>query len=132
MNPYRYRLNYYSTYGGMRSYFVAKKVRRSSPQHCNLIEQCRYRPYFTSSDVFFFVRLPFSPSTLCISCLCSSFFLLLRPCLIHERISNKSRTFVHGHTFLHSWSETMTLEVALLHGATFLSNLTPALFVSFI
>ena len=42
------------------------------------------------------------------------------------------RAFVHGHTFLHSWSGLMTLVVGLLHGATFLSNLTFVLFVSFI
>ena len=35
-----------------------------------------------------------------------------------------SRAFVHGHTFLHSWSGQMKLLVCLLHGATFLSNLT--------
>ena len=40
-----------------------------------------------------------------------------------------SRAFVHGHTFLHSWSGQMKLLVCLLHGATFLSNLTSTLFV---
>ena len=40
-----------------------------------------------------------------------------------------SRAFVHGHTFLQSWSGPMKLVVCLLHGATFLSNLITALFV---
>ena len=39
---------------------------------------------------------------------------------------------IHGHTFLHSWSGPMALVVCLLHGATFLSNFTLVLFVSFI
>ena len=48
------------------------------------------------------------------------FFLFLRPCLIHARMPGWGRAFVHGHTFLLSWSRPMTLVV---HGATFLSNL---------
>ena len=52
--------------------------------------------------------------------------------LIHSRMLERSRVFVHGHTFLHSWSKPMTLVVCLLHGATFLSNLPLVLFVSFI
>ena len=40
-----------------------------------------------------------------------------------------SRVFVHGHTFLHSWSGPMKFLVCLQHGATFLSNLTSAPFV---
>ena len=48
--------------------------------------------------------------------------------LMPERI----RAFVHGHTFLHSWSGPMTLVVGLLHGAAFLSDLPLVLFVSFI
>ena len=51
------------------------------------------------------------------------FFLFLRPCLIHARMPGWGRAFVHGHTFLHSWSGPMTLVVGLLHGATILSNL---------
>ena len=39
---------------------------------------------------------------------------------------------MHGHTFLHSWSGPMTFVVGLLHGATFISNLTLVLFVSVI
>ena len=42
-------------------------------------------------------------------------------CLIHARMPDWGRAFVHGHTFLHSWSGLMTLVVGLLHGATFLS-----------
>ena len=60
------------------------------------------------------------------------FFLFLRPCLIHARQPEGGRAFVHGHTFLHSWSGPMTLVAGLLHGATFLSNLPLVLFVSFI
>ena len=40
--------------------------------------------------------------------------------------------YMHGSTFLHSWSGPMTLVVGLLHGATFLSNLPLVLFVSLI
>ena len=53
----------------------------------------------------------------------TSSFLFLRPCLIHARMPDCGRSFVHGHTFLHSWSGPMTLVVGLLHGATFLHNL---------
>ena len=60
------------------------------------------------------------------------FFLFLRPCLIHARLPEGGRAFVHGHTFLHSWSGPMTVVIGLLHGATFLSNLPLVLFVSFI
>ena len=58
--------------------------------------------------------------------------LFLRPCLIHARMPELGRAFVHGHTFLHSWSGPMRLVVGLLDGATFLSNLPLFLFVSFI
>ena len=50
-------------------------------------------------------------------------FLFLLTCLIHARMPDWGWAFVHGHTFLHSWSGPMTLVVGLLHGATFLSNL---------
>ena len=40
--------------------------------------------------------------------------------------------YVYIHTFLHSWSVPKKLVVNLLHGATFLSNLTFILSVSFI
>ena len=40
------------------------------------------------------------PPGLCLSCL----FFFLRPCLIHARMSDCGRAFLHGHTFLHSWS----------------------------
>ena len=52
------------------------------------------------------------------------FFLFFRPCLIHARMPEIRMAFVHGHTFLHSWSGPLTLVVGLLHGATFLSYLT--------
>ena len=60
------------------------------------------------------------------------FFLFLRYCLIHVRMPDWGRAFVHRHTFLHSWSGPMTLVIGLLHGATFLSNLPLVLFMSFI
>ena len=43
----------------------------------------------------------------------SLFFLFLRPCLIHAWIPDWGRAFVHGHTFLHSWSGLMTLAFGL-------------------
>ena len=82
-----------------------------------------------SSDVFCFFGLPLFPSP---SLSLSFPSLFLWPCLIHVRIPDWGRAFVHGHTFLHSWSGPMTVVVGLLHGATFLSNLHLVLFVSFI
>ena len=35
---------------------------------------------------------------------------------------DRSNSFAHGYTFLHSWSGPMTLVIGLLHGATLLSN----------
>ena len=93
------------------------------------------RPCFSSSDVFQFCWAAFLSIILlgsCLSCLSSSFFLFLRPCLIHARMPERGRAFVHGHTFLHSWSGPMTLVVGLLRGATFLSNLPLVLFAYFI
>ena len=84
-------------------------------------------------QIFFcFVGLPFFPSASWPLSFLSLFFLFLRPCLIHARMPDWGRAFVHGHTFLHSWSGPMTLAVGLLHGAAFLSNLPLVLFVSFI
>ena len=45
------------------------------------------------------------------------FFLFLRPCLIHARMPDWGRAFVHGHTFLRSWSGSMMVVVGLLHWA---------------
>ena len=39
---------------------------------------------------------------------------------------------MHENTFLHSWSGPMTLVVGLLHGASFLFNVTRVLLVRFI
>ena len=66
---------------------------------------------------FCFVGLPFFPSAswpLSFLSLFPLFFLFLRPCLIHARMPDWGRAFVHGHTFLHSWSGPMTLVVGLL------------------
>ena len=82
-----------------------------------------------------FVGLPFFPSASWPPAFLSlflSFSLFLRPCLIHARMPKMGRAFVHGHTFLHSWSGSMTVVVGLLHGATFLSGLPLVLFVSFL
>ena len=54
----------------------------------------------------------------------SLFEMLLRV----RRVLRISRAFVHGRTFLHSWSGPMTLVVGLLHGATFLSNFSLCVF----
>ena len=67
-------------------------------------------PCFSSSKKFLFCWAPFCPSA-------------------YWRMPEMSRAFVHGHTFLHSWSGPMKLVVYLLQGATFLSNLTSAPFV---
>ena len=59
---------------------------------------------FRSSDVFLFCLTAF----LSISHLTSVFpvslplfFIFLRPCLIHARMPDWGRSFVHGHTFLY-------------------------------
>ena len=75
-----------------------------------------------------FVRLPFFPSA---SWPLSFLSLFLWPSLIHVRMPELGRAFVHGHNFVHSWSGLIILVVGRLHGATFLYNLTPVLFVSF-
>ena len=125
-------------------------VQRSSPCFVNL-SLCLGRPCFCSSDVFCFVRLPFFPSA---SWPLSFLSLFLRPCLIHARMPDWGRAFVHRHSWSwsfvhghswswsfvhghswswsfvhgHSWSWSLTLAV----GARFLSNFTLILFVSFI
>ena len=66
---------------------------------------CADRPCFSSSDVCLFCWAAFFPSA-------------------YWRMPKMSRAFVHGHTFLHSWSGPMKLVVCLLHGATLLSNLS--------
>ena len=109
------------------------EVRRSSPVLLTYL--CPGRPCFRSSDVFLFCWAAFLSVSLLASVFPVSlplFFLFLRPCLIHARMPDWGRAFVHGHTFLHSWSGPMTLVVGLLHGAPFLSNLPLVFFVSFI
>ena len=95
--------------------------------------QARYFDAFKSSNVLLFlqdtVSLANGSNFMCLLNIMSflslffSFFLFLWPCLIHARMPDWGRAYVHGHTFLHSWSGPMTLVVGLLHGATFLSNL---------
>ena len=89
---------------------------------------CLGRPCFSSSDLFLFCWAVY----LSISLLASVFPVSLPPTLL-DSCANAwlGSVFVHGHTFLHSWSGPMTLIVGLLHGATFLSNLTLLLFMSF-
>ena len=67
---------------------------------------------------FLFVGLHFFLSASC-PLLFLSFFLW--PCLIHARMLEKWRAFVHGHTFLHSWSGPLTLVVGLLQGCRYIS-----------
>ena len=83
-------------------------------------ELCLGRPCFSSSDVLLFCWAAFLSFSLLASVFPVSlplFFLFLRPCLIHARMPDWGRAFVHGHTFLHSWSGPMTLVVGLLHGS---------------
>ena len=113
---------------------LEETMHKRSPFFVNL-SLCLGRPCICSSHVFLFCWAAFLPISLLASVFPVSlplFFLFLRPCLIHARMPGWGRAFVHGHTFLHSWSGPMPLVVGLLHGATFLSNLTLVLFVSFI
>ena len=71
---------------------------------------CADRPCFSSSDKCLFCWAAFFPSA-------------------YWRMREMSRSFVHGHTLLHSWSGPMKLVVCLLHGATLLSNFIIAPFV---
>ena len=54
------------------------------------------------------------------------FFLFLRPCLIHARMPDWGRAFVHGHTFLHSWTHFLAFmdTLSCIHGHTFLHSWT--------
>ena len=68
---------------------------------------CPGGPCFGSSDVFLFCWAAFLSISLLASVFPVSlplFFLFLRPCLIHARMPDWGRAFVHGHTFLHSWT----------------------------
>ena len=72
---------------------------------------------------FCFVGLPFFPSASWpLSFL--SLFLFLRPCLIHARMPDWGRAFVHGHTFLHSWTHFLAFmdTLSCIHGHTFLHS----------
>ena len=70
------------------------------------------RPCFSSSDKCVICWVAFFPSS-------------------YWRMPEMSRAFVHGHTILHSWSGPMKLAYeTAIHGATFLSNLSSAPFVS--
>ena len=71
---------------------------------------------FSKSDLYFILAiinwsynsfcfvLPFFPSASWPLSFLSLFFLFLRPCLIHARMPDWGKAFVHGHTFLHSWT----------------------------
>ena len=106
------------------------EVRRSSPSFVNM--SCADRPCFSSSDMFFFCWTAFLSLSVLASVSLPLFFLFLLPCLIHAQMPDWGRAFVHEHTFLHSWRWPTTFVVGLLHGTTFLSNLTLVLFVYFI
>ena len=122
----------YSCTGAGGHILWLEEVRHSSPQFFVTLScaYCLGRPCFSSSDVFRFVGLPFFPSASWPLSFLSLFFLFIRPCLIHARLPDRSRAFVHGHTFLHSWSVPLTVVIGLLHGATFLSGLPLVLFMS--
>ena len=112
--------------GGIGSHSVARGS--SSPSFVNL--SCvKVGLVLVPPIDFCFVGLPFFPSAPVFPV--SLFPLPLTLLLIHARLPDWGRAFVHGHTFLHSWSGPMTLVVGLLHGAAFLSNLNLVLFVSF-
>ena len=91
---------------------VAREVQRSSP---STPELCLGRPFIVPQIGFLFIfffwggGLPFFPSASWPLSFLPLFFLFLRPCLIHARMPDWGRAFVHGHTFLHSWSGPMTL-----------------------
>ena len=111
------------------------EVRRSPPPFFVNLSLCLGRPCFGSSDVFLFCWAAFLSISLLASVFPVSlplFFLFFRPCLIHARLPEGGRAFVHGLTFLHSWCGPMTVVIGLLHGATFLSGFPLVLFVSFI
>ena len=65
---------------------------------------CPGRPCFSSSDVFCFAFLSISLLASVFPVSLPLFFLFLRPCLSHARMPDWGRAFVHGHTFLHSWT----------------------------
>ena len=75
---------------------------------------------------FCFVGLPFFPSASWPLSFLSLFFLFLRPCLIHARMPDWGRAFVHGHTFLHSWTHFLAFmdTLSCIHGHTFLHSWT--------
>ena len=86
-------------------------------------------PCFSSSDVFLFCWAAFLSISLLASVFPVSlplFFLFLRPCLIHARMPDWGRAFVHGHTFLHSWTHFLAFmdTLSCIHGHTFLHSWT--------
>ena len=90
---------------------------------------CPGRPCFSSSDVFLFCWAAFLSISLLASVFPVSlplFFLFLRPCLIHARMPDWGRAFVHGHTFLHSWTHFLAFmdTLSCIHGHTFLHSWT--------
>ena len=89
------------------------EVRHSSSKFVNLISCAKVCLVSFPEIDFCITGLHFFPSA---SWPLSSLFL--RPCLIHARMPERSRAFVHGHTFLHSWSGPMKLVVDLLREAT--------------
>ena len=90
---------------------------------------CPGRPCLSSSDVFLFCWAAFLSNSLLASVFPVSlplFFLFLRPCLIHARMPDRSWAFVHGHTFLHSWTHFLAFmdTLSCIHGHTFLHSWT--------
>ena len=107
-------------------YFVTKYC---THLHFLLTYLCPGRPCFSSSDVFLFCWAAFLSISLLASVFPVSlplFFLFLRPCLIHARMPDWGRAFVHGHTFLHSWTHFLAFmdTLSCIHGHTFLHSWT--------
>ena len=110
------KLNYMNYFRGRGSHSVARGSSAFLPLLC-YPELCLGRPCFCSSDRFLFCWAAFLSISLQAFVFPVSlllFFLFLRPFLIHARMLELGRAFVHGHTFLYSWSGPMTLVVGLL------------------
>ena len=84
--------------------FLPTERGAGGPPPALLTYLCPGRPCFSSSDVFLFAFLSISLLASVYPVSLPLFFLFLQPCLIHARMPDWGRAFVHGHTFLHSWT----------------------------
>ena len=110
--------------GGWGHILWLGEVKRSSPCFVNL--SVPGGPCFGSSDVFCFAFLSISLLASVFPVSLPLFFLFLRPCLIHARMPDWGRAFVHGLTFLHSWTHFLAFmdTLSCIHGHTFLHSWT--------